>query len=238
MASRELANRTWGCIVPPVMLVAAVAVAWAWPKSCPLSLSPSFTGYYRGFGLGGVPLLGKVFYRATFPTTSPDDGLTEVSFSARGWNPFRGTYPDGTLREEGVCWVDINGGANDPAPNIHQVQWGKYYDPSGKMVSEIKDGTGIQTYFTRKGVKTWELELKDGERVHLSWWHDTGTLFHTETYAADKVHSESASYYPSGKLERAGSCYLGRPTGTWTEYNEDGSVKSVEHYGAAPAAAR
>ena len=59
---------------------------------------------------------------------------------------------------------------------------GKYYDPSGKLGSEVKDGTGVQTYWNTSGVKVWELGLKGYKRARVSMWDDNGKLLAKKNY--------------------------------------------------------
>jgi hypothetical protein len=220
----------------PLLVVALVAMGlvmvWAWPRSCPLSVCHDYIGYYRGLGLQNGPgLLGKSFYRVVLYPSSPEH-RTDVAFTGRGWNRFRGTYPDGTLREEGECWVDINGGAEDPLPDLHNVKWGRYYDPRGKLLSQIDDGTGVQIYCTPTGIKTWELELKNYERARLSCWHKNGQLGFEQSYLHNTTHGPYRSYHASGKLRSEGVYTNGLRTGTWIEYDEDGK-KKVTRYDAS-----
>ena len=183
--------RTYALVASAFGVVGAVlAGLYLWPKSCVLGggtvetgggslTAASNTGYYFGFGLINKPgiLFGKNYYRVRLAPTADEDGFTDVVFAGEGWNTFRGTYPNGTLREEGVCRVYWNGtfsGGLEPDPDLSDVKDGKYYDPTGKLASEVKNGTGVQTYWNCKGIKIWELELKDFKRARVSQWHDDG----------------------------------------------------------------
>lgn len=155
------------------VVVSVLLSVYLWPKACVLGgggldmgggrslAAASYVGYYYGFGLADRPgiFFGRNYYRVRMAPTRAEDGLTDVGFSGVGWNRFRETYPNGTLREEGIRRVTLNGTFNEglePDPDLHDVKEGKYYDPSGKLGSEVKDGTGVQTYWNTSGVKVWE----------------------------------------------------------------------------------
>jgi len=236
--------------VPIVVLMVTAAIGlftlWSWPKLSTLGdddslfvaglRSSAYSGYYRGFGLHKGPgVFGRSFYRVTLPRTSPEDGYTNVEFSGRGWNEFRGTYPDGTLAEEGLCWVDLNGQYDEPQADLHNVRNGKYYDPAGALRCEIKDGTGRQTYWTRTGTKVWELDLKRYQRVRDSIWYDNGQLCIEENYLDNQAHGRFVQYHRSGVKKREGEHFRGERVGKWVEYKPDGSLAEVTDYGDAKA---
>lgn len=131
--------------------------------------------------------------------------------------------------------MDINGGANDPSPDIHRVESGKYYDPDGELVSEIQKETGVQTYFDPNGNRLWELEIKNGERKRHTLWHNNGQLLTEKIYLDGREHGDFINYYSSGKKRLTGAYFRGKLTGTWTKYKEDGSIDHVEQYPAAEA---
>ena len=218
----------------PTLFALVVSLLWAWPKSRGLSVSPTFIGHYRGLGLWEGPgLFGRSYYRITFSSTDPEDGLCEVYFSGYGFNRFRGEYPNGVLREEGECLVEPNGDSEDPMPDIHQVKWGNYYRPDGSLGSEIRDGTGVQIYWSREGVKLWELELRNFQRVRVSWWYPNGKLLMKQTYLDGLVHGPYVSYYPDGTKKSEGEYSRGEESGTWTRFDEDGKVDSTAQYAEA-----
>lgn len=223
---RWLQYRLRTLLLITALLAVALSLLCAWPRSCPLFYSDHSTGHFRGLGLlDGPGLLGRSFFSVTWVEAY---GPTEFTFSGRGWNHFRGTYPDGSLREEGECWVDLNGSNHpEPLPDTDRVKWGKYYNPQGKLISEIKDGTGVQTYWMPDGTKIWELELKDYERVHLSMWYENGQLHEIVEYLEGKQHGPYVSYYPSGRKQGVGTYAKGHRIEA-THYKEDGSVDWVE----------
>jgi hypothetical protein len=212
---------------------------YMWPKSCILGggtyngfRAQGYVAYYYGFGLDDNPgIFGRNYYRVRLAPRRDEDGFTDVAFAGEGWNSFRGTYPNGTLREEGVCWVMLNFGT-EPFPDLHTVKDGKYYDPNGKFGSEVKDGNGIQTYWSCNGTKVWELELKHYKRVHHAMWYDNGQLMTERKYLDDREDGPFVSYYPSGAKNREGCQSHGERVGKWVEYKPDGTTKEVIDYGA------
>jgi hypothetical protein len=173
-------------LLVPAFVGACLAGLWWWPKSQPLSVNEQYyRGYYRGLGLSDQRgFLGKNFYRVVVQDI--DEGYWEVWFREAGYSPYRGYYPNGTMREEGECLVEFVGfGGNEPVPDRHAVRWGKYYLPDGRLGSEVKNGSGIQTYWYSDGTECWELELRDFKRRRLMWRKPDGTLFTQEEYDRD-----------------------------------------------------
>jgi hypothetical protein len=170
-------------------IAATLTGTYSWPKSCTLGgrenaglLTQDYVAYYRGLGLCKSPgFFGRNYYQLRLPPRRAEDGLTDVSFRGEGWNAFRGTYPDGVLREEGECWVTWNRG-DEPSVDFHNVRNGKYYDRRGNLGSEIKDGSGIQTYWNCDGTMVWQLELKDYKRTSVLMWDDNGQFMSEHRY--------------------------------------------------------
>ncbi len=212
------------------VLLAAVTVWWAWPKSQPLDLHPSVIGYYRGLGLTDEPnlLLGKSYYLVVWPYE--DGGHCEIRYQRPGYNRFKGFYENGRVREEGECFVEIMGFDDQPSPDLHNVLWGNYYTPDGSLASSIRDSTGVQTYWTEDSTKTWELELRDFKRLRLTAWYPNGQLVHEQHYVEGKRDGAFVSYYSSGTKKTEGAYCAGERTGKWVRYNENGSVRKVEEY--------
>lgn len=201
---------------------------WFWPKTQPFEFGGGRTGYYRGLGLveSDAFFVGKSYYLVNCPT---DNGAyCEVRFRGTGYNDFRGYYQDGRLREEGECFVELLGFHDRPYPDFNNVRSGRYYKPDGTIGSRIEDGTGIQTYWTADGTKTWELELRRHKRVRLSWWYPNGQIMTRYTYVDGKRHGPFVSYYSSGKKKTEGAHSVGQCSGKWIRYNEDGSIKEIE----------
>lgn len=218
------------------LLSLAGLVCWWWsPKSQPLSINEeAYVGFYRGLGLvPGSSVLGKQFFRVT--VDDGEFGQWEVDYRRPGYNPYRGYYPSGALREEGECFVDVNEGTwNEPAPDSSDVRWGKYYRPDGTLGSEVVGGHGTQTLWNVDGSKRWELVLQNGQRVQHSIWYENGQLREIQNYREGTVDGEFTSYYPSGVVRIQGAYDRGERAGVWTRFDEDGEVVSIEDYAVSP----
>lgn len=219
-------------IILVVFLVVAL-IFWAWPKSHTLSVSDYFVGHYRGFGIPGFenPVLGKRYYLVTI--NLPGVGYFKVKHRGPGYNDFKRFYPNGKLAEEGQCLVEYFD-SPEPEPDYHNLLWSKCYKPDGSLCSEVKNGTGTQIYWNPDGVKTWELELADFKRVHLSMWHPNGQLWNSQDYTEGLVDGPFVSYYPAGAKKTEGYYSKGDRVGKWKRYNEDGSISKIEDYNLPP----
>ena len=127
-----------------------------YPKSKTLSINDRYVGYYRGLGWGHESgYFGTNWYRIV---VRDDEGAYwEVDVSGLGYNPYRGYYKTGVLREEGACLVVETGG--DIAPDRHELLHGRFYGPDGKLLSEVSNGTGKQILCAADGTRLWELDL-------------------------------------------------------------------------------
>ncbi len=219
-----------------LILAAPVCILSGWysyPKKQTLSINPAYTGYYRGLGLhDGEGLTGKNWYAIV--VREDQDGFWRVEFDHFGYNPYKGYYGDGALREEGTILVERNGG--DVAAFRHDVEHGKYYSPDGKLISQVIDGTGKQLLCCQNGQPFWELDLVDGKYAHVKMWTCAGQLIHEGAYRNGKPHGESVGYYPDGQLRNSGNYTDGERTGVWKHYAPDGEIESEQDYGGEPAA--
>jgi hypothetical protein len=147
-----------------------------YPRSMPLPINESmYTGYYTGLGLtDDVSPVGRRFYRVH--VEDKPCGYWEVDFRAAGYNPYRGYYPSGVLRESGECLVEILGSPRYPAPDNHAIRNARFYRPDGMLGSVVEDGTGVQTYWYPDGKLRWRLELRDYVRVQSELWDQNGRL--------------------------------------------------------------
>ncbi|MCA9187661.1 MAG: hypothetical protein KDA99_18660 [Planctomycetales bacterium] len=218
----------------PLLFALTMAGVWWWPKSQPLSINEEFyTGHYRGLGLtNGTSFFGKRFFRLV--VQDGKCGYWEVDYGEPGYNAYRGFYPDGVCREEGECFVEINGGIEDPAPDSSNVRWGKYYKPDGTLDSEVVNGTGTQTFWYPNGTKRWELVLRDYARLRHSMWFDNGQLSQTQHYVDGEVDGKFESFHKNGTVRLQGEYANGDREGVWTRFDENGKVTSIEDYSVSP----
>lgn len=163
-----------------VSLLCIIAVVAAFeevrPKTTGLSANPEyFTGYYWG---GNI--IGRHYYRVT--ADEGTYGRWEVAFRGVGYNPYRGYYADGTLREEGEIRVSLFGLPPEPVPNTSDVRWGNYYMPDGTLGAQVRDGTGEQKLWYPNGSLRWKLVLRGYRRVMNETWLESGELLSREWY--------------------------------------------------------
>ncbi len=89
--------------------------------------------------------------------------------------------------------------------------------------------SGVWRDYYVSGVPSREVHYLDGLR------HGADTTFHPNGKVASEQHflkglneGVEAGYFSSGKLSSMGRYKDGKPTGTWTFYNEDGTVRHTE----------
>ena len=160
-----------------------------------------------------------------------EGGRWQFEFRREGYSPFKGYYPDGTLREEGECLVELMGAHHQPFPDPNDVKWSKCYRPDGSLGSEVVDGTGTQTLWMPDGVKIGELQLRDYQRVKMTTWYPNGELQMIIPYVDGKRDGPYVAYDAQGRKESQGAYRADERVGKWTQYHPDGSVKSIETYG-------
>lgn len=206
-----------------LLAVMAILIGYYAPKAQGLQFHSSYTGYYRGYGFhDDNGFFGKNWF--CIKVDEGDRGHWEVDVNGVGYTRYRGYYPSGTLREEGLCMVEKNG--NDIAAYREDVLHGKYYGPSGNLISEVNQGTGTQILCDAKGTPFWELQLVDGNRSLVRMWHSNGKLSYECPYQDGKQHGEVKGYYDNGQLKYRGQYSNGKKQGTWERFNEDGSLMS------------
>ncbi len=129
---------------------------------------------YRGIKIPGDSLvLFKKYYGIVYKDRNTGT-LFSIVFEKEGYNPFFLFYEGGGIAGRGLCKVNNNG--YEIMEDIHDIQEAEFYDPEGKLVSEIHDGTGIQKLYYSNGTLYWELELENFKRVRFKWWNQDGSL--------------------------------------------------------------
>ncbi len=100
-------------------------------------------------------------------------------------------------------------------------------------VQNFVDGRELvrQTFYHPNGVISCEgtfLTAAEKLTTKFDWWAGFGeTLFYGYVGGRDR-HGKFVWFYPSGKKKIEGEYLLGQITGTWTYYNEDGTVQKIE----------
>jgi hypothetical protein len=209
------------------VILAGLCTYWAYPKKITMDVHPSYTGYYRGFGLDDSQgFFGKRFAKVLWQES---DGYGICWTKKDGYNPYKRWYDNGSIRGEGECLVLISGW-KQPMVDWNDLKWANCYRPDGSVGSEVRDGTGIQTIWSEPGVKIWELELKDYKRVQLKQWYPSGALAHSISYKDGEPHGLSISYYEDGHKRLEAAYSNGKRCGKWVFWSPDGSVDRIESY--------
>ena len=132
------------------------------------------TLFYRGIKIPGTPFaLFKRYYRFILIDRALGR-INTVQYEKPGYNPFFIFYESGTIAGYGYCLVEKY--EDQILPNLEDVKEGEFYDPQGKLVSSVKNGTGIIAVFCIDGQKIWESYLEDFKRIRLRHWDKDGIL--------------------------------------------------------------
>jgi len=106
---------------------------------------------------------------------------------------------------------------------IEQMEY-KWVDPPQKFT-----GTWI-TYFIN-GQKSHEVNYKDGKyNGQFISFHADGSKAVVQHYIDNVAEGEDVGYSPSGRIMYRGIYKAGVQVGTWTWYNEDGTVRSTQEH--------
>ena len=131
--------------------------------------------FYRGIKVPGVPLMLFKRYYAIVEKDPSSGVTTSVAYEKEGYNQFFMFYKSGTLAAHGLCIVEknIDDEILHDATNLKE---GKFFNPSGDLVSTVQNGTGVQTLFSSSGQRYWELHLENSNRRKLTIWNKDGTV--------------------------------------------------------------
>ena len=188
---RLLAPRTLVCVTVVACVAMLILVPYFVPKRQPFNFSSGYIGYYHGLGwTEGGGYFGKNWFRVL--VTDDIDGYWEVDVSRLAFNRYRGFYSNGKLREEGFCMVEEIRGGEEIIPNRHNLRDAKFYDPSGKLISEVRNTTGKQVLCRANGEPFWELDLLNGQYLRLNQWHANGQIAYVGHYRNGKQHGLSS----------------------------------------------
>lgn len=139
---------------------------------------------YRGIkvpGTDGSVVLFKRYHRIV--VKEPYTGLmTSVLYNSDGYNQFFMFYENGQIAAKGLCLVETQELDGQIFHNTDDVKEAEYYSPERRLVSAVKDGTGVITIHFSDGSKCWELELENYRRKSNKFWLKDGTLKLDKTY--------------------------------------------------------
>ena len=222
----------WSYFIASTCVIVALAIPYWIPKQQVLSVHDAYVGYYRGLGITeGNGYFGRNWFKIKVDEGS--EGYWEVRVSGQDYHKYIGYYRDGQIREEGYCAIEIYNNYDGIVPNRHDLLNAKFYDPNGKLISEVTNKTGKQILCYPNGQWKWELDLDKGKYAQLKTWHRNGQLASVERYSNGLRHGESVSFYSNGQIHRKAYYTNDKRSGTWLEYLEDGSLESETSYDVA-----
>jgi antitoxin component YwqK of YwqJK toxin-antitoxin module len=190
-------------------------------------------GTYYGLGWHDGPgYTGRNWVRLRDEGT--DGCWWEIDLDGYGYSTTNGYYANGAVMDRSVTLVEEN--VDGPYWDRHQVRDGTYFDPDGNVVSEVRAGTGRQTWFYANGGKHWEVELRDGQRVEHAMHWPNGHLMNTHGYDGnERPHGDYTSDYEDGTPRTRGPYEHGKHVGLWYHFYPDGSVEKIEDYRTDPS---
>jgi len=91
--------------------------------------------------------------------------------------------------------------------------------------------TGVWTTYYVNGQKSHEVHYKDGKYDgEFTRFRPDGSKWYLQHSVAGISEGEDTGFFPSGRIMYRGVYRAGVQVGTWTWYNEDGSVRSTQDY--------
>lgn len=91
--------------------------------------------------------------------------------------------------------------------------------------------TGLWTTYHVNGQKSYEISCKDGKRNgEMTSFYDDGSKAVVTHFIDGILQGDEVGYFHSGKINYRGVNKTNEMVGTWTWFNEDGTVKSTEKH--------
>lgn len=89
--------------------------------------------------------------------------------------------------------------------------------------------TGLWTTYYVNGQKSYETHFENGKRDgEMTSYYDDGSKAVVTHFINGIQEGEEAGYFHSGKINYRGTYKTNEMVGTWTWFNEDGTVKSTQ----------
>ena len=89
--------------------------------------------------------------------------------------------------------------------------------------------TGVWTTYHVNGEKSYEIHYRDGKcDGEFTSFYDDGSRAFLTHFIAGIQEGEETGYFHSGKVNYRGFYQTNAMIGTWTWYNEDGTVQSTQ----------
>jgi len=107
-----------------------------------------------------------------------------------------------------------------------------------KWIEPPADFTGRWTTYFVNGQKSNAIDYRNGKYAgEYIIFHSNGQPSVVQHYSEKHgAHGEDIGRYPSGKLSYRGRYFRGKRIGTWTHYEENGQVRSIERLPVPPEA--
>jgi len=91
--------------------------------------------------------------------------------------------------------------------------------------------TGLWTIYAVNGRKTYEIQYKDAKYDgEMTSFYDDGSKSVVTHFAGGIQEGDETGYFRSGKINYTGVYKKNEMVGTWTWFNEDGTVKSTQKH--------
>jgi hypothetical protein len=127
-------------------------------------------------------------------------------------------------------YYDTNSGLLAHGPTLH------WYDASRGQLRQaecFKDNKyhGRQTYWHENGVKSREIEWRDGVRVGTEYqWYPNGAKYEERHFQQGASNGLYTLWHPNGALKSQGQYIDNKMVGVWTSWNENGTCDSrIDH---------
>lgn len=164
-------------------------------------------------------------------------------------------YADGLKNGPSIRYWDGNKIASSEIYCEGNLSSGSYYDQSGKLISEVKDGTGFRAVFGkdtvtemqefRSGVQEGNVKIFDNQGVLASTHQLVQGLKHGEeleyyegtsipklsiAWVEGKIQGNVKTWYPNGIPESQREMSGNKKTGVLTAWYRDGNLMMIEEY--------
>lgn len=155
-------------------------------------------------------------------------GAAELADDELGYAVAHGRFPNGEHRFEAIVKVvkDWSGYRVD----LDSIWEGKFYLPSGELVSEVRDGTGTQIIAYQNGKLAWKQELRGGKTERLKRWYENGSILLDFAYDRGLKNGDSFTYYENGQMKSHSVYQSGKPAGTWSYWEKTGNLTRQESH--------
>ena len=121
-------------------------------------------------------------------------------------------------------FVRRDGGEFVLSAELGEQLWHIWVPPPAKF-------TGVWTVYFVNGKRSHEIHYADGRYFgEFTAFRSDGSKLYVQHYDSTGCNGEDTGYFPSGRIMYRAFYKNGSPVGTWTHYNEDGSVRSTQEH--------